>query len=89
MSTQTTLLTVKGMLKQSKSGEKRLSKAARTRIETYYVERVWGEGSEFVEELVLWVPPSARPPPFPPPALLPPQTLFHILSTFQQFCNRG
>lgn len=77
------------MVKQSKTGEKRLSKAARTRIETYYVERVWGEGSEFVEELMLWVPPSTRPPPYPPPALLPPQTLFHILTTFQHFCNRG
>ncbi|XP_050687974.1 uncharacterized protein LOC126981210 isoform X1 [Eriocheir sinensis] len=87
--TKTTGVLVKGMVKQSKTGEKRLSKAARTRIETYYVERAWGEGSEFVEELMLWVPPSARPPPYPPPALLPPQTLFHILTTFQHFCNRA
>ncbi|KAK4302502.1 hypothetical protein Pmani_025409 [Petrolisthes manimaculis] len=87
--TKTSGVLVKGMMKQSKTGEKRLSKAARTRIESYYVERVWGEGSEFVEELVLWVPPPSRPPPFPPPALLSPHTLYQILSTFQIYCNRG
>lgn len=76
------------MVKQSKSGEKRLTKAARNRIETYYVERVWGEGSEFVEELVLWVPPAGRPPPFPPPALLTPLQLFQLLGIFQQYCNK-
>nr|XP_053643662.1 uncharacterized protein LOC128696425 [Cherax quadricarinatus] len=87
--TKTTGVLVKGMVKQSKSGEKRLSKAARTRIETYYVERVWGEGSEFVEEMVLWIPPSARPPPFPPPALLTPLKLFQLLTIFQQYCNKA
>ncbi|XP_027218377.1 uncharacterized protein [Penaeus vannamei] len=86
--TKTTGVLVKGMVKQSKSGEKRLTKAARNRIETYYVERVWGEGSEFVEELVLWVPPAERPPPFPPPALLTPLQLFQLLGIFQQYCNK-
>ncbi|KAK7079320.1 hypothetical protein SK128_021124 [Halocaridina rubra] len=86
--TKTTGVLVKGMVKQSKSGEKRLTKAARNRIETYYIERVWGEGSEFVEELILWIPPAGRPPPFPPPALLSPYELFQVMSVFQQYSSK-
>ncbi|XP_066965914.1 uncharacterized protein [Macrobrachium rosenbergii] len=87
--TKTTGILVKGMVKQSKSGEMRLTKAARHRIETYYVERVWGEGSEFVEELILWIPPDARPPPFPPPALLSPLQIFESLGVFKQYYTKA
>ncbi|XP_076066963.1 uncharacterized protein LOC143040184 [Oratosquilla oratoria] len=80
---------VKGMIKLSKAGEARLTRSARSRVETYYVERVWGEGAEYVEELVLWAIPSLRPPPFPPPAIMPPTQLYQLLDVFRLYCSRG
>ena len=81
--------TVPGMLKVGKSGEKKLIKSGKTRLERYFVERVWGEGGELVEELILWIPPFPRPPPFPPPAIMKPLHMFHLIDIFKQYVNRG
>lgn len=77
------------MLKRNKNGKLRLVKAAKSRLESYFIEQMWGPGTERIEEIILWMPPLKRPPPFPPPALFSPLDLFKFLNNFHQYCDRG
>ncbi|XP_018017675.1 uncharacterized protein LOC108674250 [Hyalella azteca] len=47
---------VPSLVKFGRYGEHRLSKAGRTRLEGYYVDQIWGVGSNLVDELLLWSP---------------------------------
>ena len=47
---------VPALVKTGKYGELRLSKAGKSRLEGYYVDQIWGVGSNLVDELVLWSP---------------------------------
>ncbi|KAF2349467.1 Coiled-coil domain-containing protein 142 [Trinorchestia longiramus] len=47
---------VPSLVKFGRYGEHRLSKAGRARLEGYYVDQIWGVGSNLVDELLLWSP---------------------------------
>lgn len=43
-------------MKYGRYGEHRLSKAGKSRLEGYYVDQIWGVGSNLVDEFLLWSP---------------------------------